>query len=101
MADKGGLVAVRGLLERIRRGAMPGGPLECGGTWLRQTGEIRMATDRPWLPFEAQEWFEGAGLDCHPSAAFYIHVENFDSPLVSPRRATHGSRPYTYNRICQ
>lgn len=56
-------MAVRELLERVRHCALPGGPLECGGTWLRQVGEMRMAPDRPWLPFEAQEWFEGAGLD--------------------------------------
>ena len=27
------------LLERIRNFAMPEGPVECGGTWLKQRGE--------------------------------------------------------------
>jgi hypothetical protein len=51
------------LLERIRRYALPDGPLECRGTWLRQEGEIRFAPDRPWLPFSAEQWFLGDGID--------------------------------------
>ena len=51
-----------GLLERIRAFAMPEGPLECRGTWLRQQGEMRFAPDRPWLSFEAEQWFEGNGI---------------------------------------
>ncbi len=51
------------LLERIRRFSMPGGAVECGGTWLRQVGEMRFAPDRPWLPFEAEQWFPGDGID--------------------------------------
>ncbi len=51
------------LLERVRRFAMPAGPVECRGTWLRQVGEMRFAPDRPWFPFEAEQWFEGDGLD--------------------------------------
>jgi hypothetical protein len=54
---------VRGLLERVQTFAMPEGPVECRGTWLRQQGEMRLAPDRPWLPFEAEQWFEGNGLD--------------------------------------
>jgi hypothetical protein len=51
------------LLERARRFAMPDGPLVCRGFELRQHGEIRMAPDKPWLPFEAEQWFDAAGLD--------------------------------------
>jgi hypothetical protein len=54
---------VHGLLERIRRCAMPEGAVECRGTWLRQRGEMRFAPNRPWLPFEAEQWFEGSGID--------------------------------------
>jgi hypothetical protein len=53
----------RELLERIRHFAMPEGSVECKGTWLRQVGEMRFAPDRPWMPFEAEEWFEGSGID--------------------------------------
>ena len=51
------------LLERLRRAAMPEGPIECKGTWLRQVGEMRLAPDRPWFPFEAEQWFEGDGIE--------------------------------------
>ena len=54
---------VQGLLERIRHVAMPDGPVECRETWLRQEGEMRFAPDRPWMPFEAEQWFEGKGID--------------------------------------
>ena len=53
---------VRGLLERIRHFAMPEGPVACRGTWLRQIGEMRLAPDRRWLPFEAEQWLEGNGI---------------------------------------
>ena len=53
------------LLERIRNGAMPGGALECKGTWVRQEGEMRLGPDRPWLPFTAEQWFPGNGIDFH------------------------------------
>jgi hypothetical protein len=52
-----------GLLERVRLFAMPGGPVACRGTWLRQRGALRFSADRPWLSFEAEEWFEGRGVD--------------------------------------
>ena len=51
------------LLERVRSFAMPDGPVECRGTWMRQEGEMRFAPDRPWLPFKAEQWFEGDGID--------------------------------------
>jgi len=51
------------LLDRIRRFSMPAGSIDCGGTWLRQIGEMRFAPDRPWMPFEAEQWFEGSGVD--------------------------------------
>lgn len=54
---------VTGLLERIRHCAMPEGTFECRGTWLRQEGEMRFAPDRPWLPFRAEQWFLGSGID--------------------------------------
>ena len=52
-----------GLLERIQHFAMPEGVVECRGTWLRQVGEMRFAPDRPWLPFQAEQWFEGSGIE--------------------------------------
>jgi hypothetical protein len=51
------------LLERIRSFAMPGGTVECSGTWLRQVGDMRFAPDRPWCPFEAEQWFNGDGIE--------------------------------------
>jgi hypothetical protein len=51
------------LLERIRHCAMPDGAAACQGTWLRQEGEMRFAPDRPWLPFTAEQWFPGSGID--------------------------------------
>jgi len=42
---------------------MPEGPLETSGTWLRQEGEIRLAPDRPWMPFSAEQWFRGNRLE--------------------------------------
>jgi hypothetical protein len=51
------------LLERIRHYAMPDGAFECQGTWLRQEGEMRLAPERPWLRFAAEEWFPGAGIE--------------------------------------
>jgi hypothetical protein len=53
----------RGLLGRIARFAMPEGPVRCRGTWLKQVGEMRFAPDRPWMSFEAEQWFEGDGID--------------------------------------
>lgn len=52
-----------GLLERIRRCAMPDGTLECQGTWLQQEGEMRFAPNRPRLPFRAKQWFPGTGIE--------------------------------------
>lgn len=51
------------LVERVRQFAMLQGAVECRGTWIRQEGEMRFAPDRPWLPFEAEQWFEGPGID--------------------------------------
>ena len=51
------------LLERVRRFATPDGPVAYRGFQLRQAGEIRMAPDKPWLPFEAEQWLDAAGLD--------------------------------------
>ena len=52
-----------GLLGRVAQFAMPEGSVGCKGTWLKQAGEMRVAPDRPWLPFEAEQWFEGDGID--------------------------------------
>jgi hypothetical protein len=30
---------------------------------LRQEGEMRFAPDRPWLPFAAEQWVPGAGIE--------------------------------------
>ena len=51
------------LLERIRHCAMPAGSVECRSTWLRQEGEMRFALGRPWMPFKAEQWFCGEGID--------------------------------------
>jgi hypothetical protein len=61
--DALGPMLAASLLERIRHCAMPAGPIECRGTWLRQEGEMRFAPDRPWLPFTAEQWFTGSGID--------------------------------------
>jgi len=67
------------LLERIRRQAMPEGAVECRATWMRQQGEMRFAPDRPWLLFEAEQWFEGNGIDFRWLARVRM------APLVSAR----------------
>jgi hypothetical protein len=51
------------LLERMRRFAMPDGPVRCTKTWLRQVGEIRFAPDDPWKQFEAEETFDASGVN--------------------------------------
>ena len=67
------------LLERIRLHAMPDGPVECRGTWLRQQGEMRFEPDRPWLPFRAEQWFIGDGVDFRWAAQVRM------APLVRAR----------------
>jgi len=67
------------LLDRIRRFAIPEGPVECRGTWLRQEGEMRFAPDRPWLSFTAEQWFEGDGIDFRWRASVRM------APLVHAR----------------
>jgi len=42
---------------------MPEGAAACAGTWLRQEGEMRFSPDRPWMPFTAEQWFRGSGVD--------------------------------------
>lgn len=51
------------LLERIRQCAMPEGSVACRGTWLRQEGEMRFDPGRPWMPFQAEQWLCGEGID--------------------------------------
>ena len=67
------------LLDRIRRFAIPEGPVECRGTWLRQEGEMSFAPDRPWLSFTAEQWFEGDGIDFRWRASVRM------APLVHAR----------------
>jgi hypothetical protein len=63
MLSREDTMEVASLLERMRQCAMPDGAFQCKGTWLRQEGEMRLAPDRPWLPFTAEEWFPGAGIE--------------------------------------
>ena len=51
------------LLEQIRNCAILDGPIEYGGTWLQQEGEMRFAPDRPWLPFRAEQWLPSSGIE--------------------------------------
>jgi hypothetical protein len=51
------------ILARIRRFAMPAGSEGCGGTCLRQVGKMRLAEDRPWMPFLANQSFLGDGIE--------------------------------------
>ncbi len=67
------------LLERIRHCAMLDGPFECRGTWLRQEGEMRLAPDRPWLPFTAEQWLLGSGIEFRWEAR--VHM----APLLHAR----------------
>jgi hypothetical protein len=64
------------LVERVRQFALPQGGLEYSGTWIRQRGEIRLAPNRPWLPFEAEQSFDGPGID------FRWHARVRMAPLV-------------------
>jgi hypothetical protein len=54
-----------GLLERIRRCAVPDGTFEYQGTWLPQEGEMRFAPNRPWLLSERRK---GSGVLASSSA---------------------------------
>jgi hypothetical protein len=54
---------VSAILYRVRKFAMPGGPVERRGTFLRQVGEMRLAPDRPWLKFTAEQSLTGSGVD--------------------------------------
>jgi len=67
------------MLERIRHCAMPAGEVECQGAWLRQSGEMRFAPGRPWLPFDAEQRFTGSGID------FCWHASMKMGPLVRAR----------------
>ncbi len=54
--------AGRELMERVQSYALPNGPQNAHGMWLRQRGEIRVAADRPWMPFTAEQWIDAADL---------------------------------------
>ena len=47
-------------LERVRRFAMPEGDVEPRDIRFSQEGEMRLAPDRPWRPFRAEQWMSGA-----------------------------------------
>lgn len=71
--------ATGGLLERLRRFAMPDGPMQCRGTWLGQAGEIRFAPERPWIAFEMEETFDASGVNFRWTARAHM------APLVRAR----------------
>jgi len=50
-------------LERVRRFAMPEGDVEPRDIRFSQEGEMRLAPDRPWRPFRAEQWMSGASID--------------------------------------
>ncbi len=66
-------------VDRVRRFAMPHGHVQGRGTWLRQRGEMRFAPDRPWMPFTAEQSFDGAGIDFRWAARVRM------APMVSAR----------------
>ena len=61
-----------GLLERIRNYALPQGSFACRGTWLRQEGEMRLAPERPWIRFTAEQWFPSDSMDFRWHAWFHV-----------------------------
>jgi len=61
------------LLGRIRDYAVPRNATDCGGAWLRQKGEMRFTPDGPWMPFAAEEWFRGGGIDFRWQAQVRMH----------------------------
>lgn len=67
------------LLEQVRERAMPFGHVECKGAWLRQEGEMRFTPDGPWLPFTAEQTFQGRGIDFRWNAKVRM------APFVSAR----------------
>jgi Family of unknown function (DUF6544) len=42
---------------------MPDGPVQCREASLRQSGEIRLRADRPWLRLKAEQRFTAKGID--------------------------------------
>ncbi len=56
---------------------MPDGPLEARRAWLRQEGEMRLDPGRSWLPFRAEQWFTGEGIEFRWQARVRM------APLVS------------------
>jgi hypothetical protein len=77
------------LLERVRRFALPQGTVACRRFDLRQSGEIRLAPDKPWLPFEAEQWFDASGLDFHWLARARI-ARVLPVAVVDSFKAGHG-----------
>lgn len=58
------------LLARVRRYALPEEACSASSVWLRQKGEMRLAPGRPWMPFHAEQWFSGPGIDFRWQAKF-------------------------------
>ncbi len=67
------------LLERMRRFAMPEGPVRCRRTWLLQVGEIRFGPAKRWIHFEAEETFDSSGVN------FLWNASARMAPLVSAK----------------
>jgi hypothetical protein len=55
--------SAEGLLERVRRFAMPQGDVEPYDIRFSQQGEMRLAPSAPWRPFRAQQWMSGSSID--------------------------------------
>ena len=50
------------LLERVRSYALPKRIEGASGSWLRQRGRLRLGTNRPWLPFTAEQTIDAVVL---------------------------------------
>jgi hypothetical protein len=51
------------VVEKVRRFAMSDPASPWSGARLRQHGEMRLGPDRPWMPFQAEQRFDGNGVN--------------------------------------
>jgi len=65
-------MALKTVLERIRRFAMPEGEVAPREIVFRQEGEMRLAPDAPWRPFRAEQRMAGDALDFRWRAWFWM-----------------------------
>lgn len=93
------------LVERILRFATPRGDVEHRGTSLRQTGEMRFAPDRPWLPFVAEQTFAARRIDFRWTARVrmvpLVHarvIDSFDGGVGSLEARVFGIVPVAFAR---